>query len=332
MVDMAHQGGASAVKFQMRTPKEVYAPTTEKGAYFYESDNRQWLDRVYGKHRETLEFSYAQWESLFEHCRKAKITAFATPFDKSSVDRLDSLGVAAFKIASGDATNIPLIQYAASKGKPLIISTGGCDLEDVKRIRRGLLHPLDLTGDLKPISYALLQCSCIYPAPDDIMNLRVIETYREMFPRQVIGLSSHNRSWHTSFAAYMLGARIFEHHFTNDQAWQGTDNHFSLRIGDLRDFVDACESARKAMGSSVKSVDPREADYATERQKSLYWARDIEEGVVVTEGHLIALCPGGGIPPYLTDRFLGKTVGEHCQAGTKVEEVHVTDRVPVHAS
>jgi sialic acid synthase len=192
MVNTAQQGGASAVKFQMRTPKEVYAPTSEKGAYYYESANPQWMDPVYGKHREALEFTYEQWAELFAHCKKAGITAFATPFDKSSVDRLDSLGVSVFKIASGDATNIPLIKYAASKGKPLIISTGGCNIEDVVRIRRALLNPFGAT-DPREIPYAILQCSCIYPAPDDIMNLRVIETYREMFPSRVIGLSSHNR-------------------------------------------------------------------------------------------------------------------------------------------
>lgn len=325
MVNTAQQGGASAVKFQMRTPKEVYAPTSEKGAYYYESANPQWMDPVYGKHREALEFTYEQWAELFAHCKKAGITAFATPFDKSSVDRLDSLGVSVFKIASGDATNIPLIKYAASKGKPLIISTGGCNIEDVVRIRRALLNPFGAT-DPREIPYAILQCSCIYPAPDDIMNLRVIETYREMFPSRVIGLSSHNRSWHTSFAGYMLGARIFEHHYTNDQAWQGTDNHFSLRIGDLRDFVDACESARKAMGSPVKSVDPREADYAVERQKSLYWAKDIEDGQTVSKEHLIALCPGGGVPPYEGGQYVGRLAKGFYQGGTKI----VPDSVTAH--
>ena len=129
MIDAAAESGADAVKFQTRHPKEVYS----RDEYNRTSDNEQWMDPVYGLHREALEPTYVQWEQIFQHCRDVGVTAFSTPFDFLSADLLHSLDVPAFKIASGDATNIPLIEYVARWGKPMIISTGGCSLEDAAR-------------------------------------------------------------------------------------------------------------------------------------------------------------------------------------------------------
>ena len=170
MVLSAKDAGASAVKFQTRHPKEVYQRGTEPGMYDFTSDNPQWMDPTYGQHREKLEFTYEEWHELFQYCRAHKITAFSTPFDFSSADLLNSLGVPAFKIASGDATNIPLIEYVAKFKKPMIVSTGGVEIEDVDRIYKALVNQ---------VPFALLQCSCIYPAPHNVLNLRAIATFRE---------------------------------------------------------------------------------------------------------------------------------------------------------
>jgi N-acetylneuraminate synthase/sialic acid synthase len=311
MVDTAAAAGANAVKFQTRVPKEVYAPGSQPGAYGFRKSDPQWMDEVYGVHREKLEFDHGQWEELFARCRERGITAFSTPFDFKSVDLLVKLGVPAIKIASGDATNIPMIEYAARAGVPLIISTGGCDIAEVDMAAEAVSRA--------GTPFALLQCSCIYPAPDDVMSLRVIKTYRSRYPGAVTGLSTHNVSWAPTLAAFALGGRIFEHHYTNDRSWKGTDNHFSLTPDSLAELRAACDSVLPALGDGVKRQDPRERSYTIERRKALYWRRAMAAGETITPADLIPLCPGQGIPPYAMTRLTGRKLARPVSELERVE-------------
>src|SRR3990167_7223563 len=272
MIRSAKAVGASAVKFQTRNPKRVYQQTSERGAYLFESDNPQWMDRVYGIHREALEPTWDDWVMLKETAAYNGITMSSTPFDMDSLDLLERLGVPAYKVASGDATNIPLIREIARTGKPAIISTGGCTQEEVDRLYDSFGA---INGDPKDL--AILKCSCVYPATDEAMNLRVLETYRARYPTTVIGLSTHHPSTAPSLAAFVLGARIFEHHYTNDRTWKGTDNKFSLNPDAMSEFVTALHATRLAMGSGVKVCAPVEAMPTKERRKKLVWARQIME-------------------------------------------------------
>lgn len=294
----AKAAGASAVKFQTRSPKDVYQMRNVRGGYLFESENPQWMDRVYGIHREKLEFSPNEWDVIKNACDFQNTTFLSTPFDFRSADLLVRLNVPAFKIASGDATNTPLIKYVAATGKPVIVSTGGCTLDDVKRVYNTVDHS----------QLALLQCSCVYPAPPEALNLRVIETYLREFPDVVIGLSTHSSEWQTSVAAYVLGARIFEHHFTLDRTWKGTDNAFSLTPPMLREFVDALETVRKALGGPKKVCTPIEKEPTKERRKSLVWARQVMEWGRITRDDIKILCPGDGIAPYYLDAVVGQYV------------------------
>lgn len=298
MVDTAIAAGADAVKFQTRVPADVYAPGKAPGAYHFESQNPHWLDTTYGVHREKLEFNYEQWAQLFAHCRGRGVTAFSTPFDFKSLELLAKLEVPAIKIASGDATNTPLVARAAEVGVPLIISTGGCDLRDVDRI-------VD-TVSKASTPFAILQCTCIYPAPGDSLNLRVIETFRERYPGIVTGLSTHNTEWAPTLAAFVLGGRIFEHHYTNDRNWQGTDNAFSLAPADLLELRRACDAVLPALGTREKRQDPRETSFTTERRKALYWNRSVRRGERISHQDMIPLCPGTGTPPYEMNMLVGR--------------------------
>ncbi len=315
MVFDALRSGASAVKFQTRHPWDVYAQTEERGAYWYRSDNPQWMDPVYGHHRQALEFSREEWEEIFAHCRSMGITTFSTPFDPKSIALLEEMNVPAYKVASGDATNLPLIQEVAQTRKPTIISTGGCTLEEVDRLVETFTSVHD--------GLAILQCSCIYPAPPDVLNLSVIRSYLERYPQLVTGLSTHCTSIYPTIAAYVLGGRIFEHHFTSDRSWKGTDNHFSLLPDDMARLRQACEEIREAMGSGEKLQDPREYEPTVERRKKLVWAKRKRYGETVEEGDILPKCPGTGVEPRFLDSFVGQTVLQDIEAETDVAWSHV---------
>lgn len=317
MVDTAIDSGADAVKFQTRVPADVYAPGSQSGAYNFKSANPNWMDETYGVHREKLEFSHHAWEELFAYCHAKGITAFSTPFDFKSVDLLASLGAPAIKIASGDATNTPLILYAAQIGVPLIISTGGCNLPEVDSV----VEAMSKTST----PFALLQCTCIYPAPTDSLNIRVIETFRQRYPGIVTGLSTHNTGWAPTLSAFALGGRIFEHHYTNDRSWKGTDNAFSLTPEDLLALRTACDETLLALGTADKVQDEREREFTVERRKSLYWNRDLVQGQRITLEDLIPLCPGDGVLPHAASRLVGRQTTRNIGERERVELSDVSE-------
>jgi len=319
MIRSAKAAGASAVKFQTRNPKRVYQQTTERGGYLFESDNPQWMDRVYGRHRELLEPTWDDWQTLKGVADHIGITMFSTPFDMDSLALLERLGVPAYKVASGDATNIPLIREIARTGKPTIISTGGCNQEEVDRLYDAFRA---INGDPKDL--AILQCSCVYPATDEAMNLRVIETYRARYPDTVIGLSTHHPSTTPSLAAFVLGARIFEHHYTNDRTWKGTDNAFSLDTAAMKEFVASLAQVQKALGDSRKVRTETETKPTLERRKKLVWARQVMEFGEIAADDLTEMCPAwDGIEPRFRDSLIGQHVAHTTGAGETVQWIDI---------
>jgi N-acetylneuraminate synthase/sialic acid synthase len=311
MVTTAKASGVNAVKFQTRNPKSLYAPHE----YYRESDNKQWMDPVYGIHREKLEWSPEEWKHVFSFCRDIGVTAFSTPFDFRSLDLLFGLDVRAVKIASGDATNLPLIRAAASHGVPLIISTGGTNGREVDEIVE--------TMEKTTTPYALLHCSCIYPAPHDVLNLRAIETLRAAYPGVVSGLSTHDPDVFPTVGAFALGGRIFEHHYTNNRRWKGTDNAFSLTPKMMRGLRSQLDDLLPALGTGAKVPDPREYSYTTERRKSVYWAKDVERGTIIRATDISIQCPGGGLPPKHAETLVGRVANRNVRAGEAVQMVEV---------
>ena len=307
MVDSAKTSGVNAVKFQTRNPKSLYAPAE----YYRESDNLQWMDKTYGIHREKLEWSKEEWRYVFEYCQGVGITAFSTPFDFRSLDLLIGLGVPAIKIASGDATNHPLIAAGASHGLPMVISTGGATQKEVDEIAE--------TMERTTTPYALLQCSCIYPAPHDVLNLRAISTFRDRYGSVCTGLSTHDPESHPTLAAFALGGRIFEHHYTNNRRWKGTDNAFSLTPVMMKQLCTQLDDLLPAMGTGEKKPDPREYNYTTERRKSVYWGKDVARGTIIRATDISIQCPGGGIAPKYAETFVGKVANRNTRAGEAVQ-------------
>jgi sialic acid synthase len=296
LLEEAKRCGANAVKLQKRDNRTLY--TSEFFHKPYENENS--FGVTYGEHREALEFGRSEYEELIGYAKEFGISLFATAFDQRSADFLADLDMPAYKIASADLANTPLLQHIAEIGKPMIISTGASTLDDVLRAYE----------TIKPINphIAVLQCTANYPANWDELDLRVIETYREMFPDSVIGLSSHDNGIAMPVAAYVLGARIIEKHFTLNRAMKGTDHVFSLEPQGLRKLVRDLRRLEVALGDGTKNMYPSESEPALKMAKKLVAASDLPAGHTLREEDIAAKSPGDGVPPYELHRFVGRTL------------------------
>jgi N-acetylneuraminate synthase/sialic acid synthase len=291
----AKEAGADAVKLQKRHNRSLYT----RAMYDQPYDHENSFGRTYGEHREALELDDKDWFELMHQAREIGITLFGTTFDLKSADFLAELGVPAFKIASADLVNTPLLRQVASYGKPVFLSTGGGTLEDIERAVEAILPIND--------QLCVMQCTAAYPAEVEDLNLRVIATLRERFPELVIGLSDHQNGYTMSLLGYMLGARVIEKHFTLNHAWKGTDHPFSLMPDGMRRLVRDLQRAPLALGDGVKRPLPCEESAIRKMGKQLVAARDLPSGHVLAAGDLEAKSPAdGGLPPYELDRLLGR--------------------------
>lgn len=290
----AKQCGASAVKLQKRDNKTLFTKAMYDSSY--NSDNA--FGSTYGEHREFLEFNRSQYQELQAYAQELGITFFSTAFDINSADFLEGLDMPMYKMASGDLTNIPLLKHVARFGKPMIISTGGGTMEDVRRAYEAV----------RPINsqIAILQCTAGYPPAWEELNLRVIETYRKEFPDVVAGLSSHDSGIAMGLVAYMLGARIIEKHFTLNRAMKGTDHAFSLEHPGLQRLVRDLRRARIALGDGVKRCHESEKKPLYKMAKKIVAAKSLAEGHVISHEDLAIKSPNDGLPPYEIDKLIGK--------------------------
>jgi N-acetylneuraminate synthase/sialic acid synthase len=290
----AQRAGAHAVKLQKRDNRGLYT----RAAYNKPYDNENSFGATYGEHREFLEFGAKEYRELQAYARELGVDFFSTAFDIASADFLAGLDVPAYKIASGDLKSVPLLKHVARLGKPIVVSTGGALLEDVQRA-------YDTIMPLNP-QLAILQCTAGYPAAFEELDLAVITQYRERFSGAVIGFSSHDNGIAMPVAAYVLGARIVEKHFTLNRAMKGTDHAFSLEPVGLRKMVRDLERTQKAMGNGTKKIYESEKAPIVKMGKSLVLAHDVPSGHVLTAADVVMKSPAGGIPPYELENVLGR--------------------------
>jgi sialic acid synthase len=291
---LARECGADAVKLQKRDNRNLYTRAAYDAPYASESS----FGATYGEHRSALEFGLSEYRQLQAYAREIGITFFATAFDFASADFLAALDVPAFKIASGDLTNTPLLRHVAAIGKPMLVSTGGATLDDVERAYEAIA-PFHA-------EVCFLQATAGYPPAWEELNLRVIETYRERFPEVVIGLSAHDSGIAMALVGYVLGARVVEKHVTLNRALKGTDHAFSLERSGLQKLVRDLRRARLALGDGVKRRYPSEELPLRKMGKKLVAARDLEEGHVLTAADVAIKSPGDGLPPLHLDEILGQ--------------------------
>jgi N-acetylneuraminate synthase/sialic acid synthase len=294
---VARDCGVDAVKLQKRDNRTLFTRAQYEAPY----DNENSFGATYGEHREALELDADAYAELQAHARELGLVFFATAFDVPSADLLAGLDMPAYKIASGDLRNTPLLRHVASLGRPMIVSTGGAAIEDVDRAVDAVLP---LNADI-----CLLQCTAAYPAAVEELNLQVIVTLRERYPELVIGLSDHQDGIAMAVAAHMLGARVIEKHFTLSHTMKGTDHAFSLMPEGMRKLVRDLKRIPAALGDGVKQPLPSEHGPLVKMGKQVVAARALQAGHVIGPDDLAVKSPAGeGLPPYELDAIVGRTV------------------------
>ena len=260
-------------------------------------DHENSFGSTYGEHREALEFGREEYQKLIQLTKELKVDFFATAFDFSSADFLANLDVPAFKIASGDLKNIPLMRHVAAFNKPMLVSTGGASMSDVERAYDAIMP--------QNKKLCIMQCTAGYPADFSELNLNVISTYRKNFPEAVIGYSGHDNGIAMPTAAYVLGARVIEKHFTLNRAMKGTDHAFSLEPIGMRKMVRDLVRVHAALGNGEKKLYASEASAILKMGKKLVAARDIPAGHTLKVEDVAIRSPGDGLPPFELDQILG---------------------------
>lgn len=297
LVDAAAAAGADAVKFQTFKAERLATLAAPKAAYQVESSpsRESQLEML-----RRLELSEKDHRELIAYCREKEILFLATPFEEESADFLESLNLPAFKIPSGELTNLPFLAHVARKGRPMIVSTGMATLEEVERGVRTIRE----NGAPELI---LLHCVSNYPADPAEVNLRALATLWEAF-QVPVGYSDHTPGIEIALAAAALGAVLIEKHFTLDRTLPGPDHRASLEPAELMDMVQGIRRIESALGHGEKVPAPAEAAISAVARKSLVAARDLPAGTVLARSDVAIKRPGTGIPPADLQRVLGKKI------------------------
>jgi N-acetylneuraminate synthase len=306
IIDEAAKAGADAVKIQTYRPDTITLNSTLPD---FQIQGGLWGGKTL---YQLYEWAHTPWEwhkLLFEHARKVGITLFSSPFDTTAVDLLEDLNAPAYKIASFEAVDLPLIRYVARTGKPMIISTGMADAEEIQEAVDAAR-----SGGCKEL--ALLHCVSGYPAPAEDYNLQTIP---DMIARYgtIVGLSDHTLDNTTAIASVALGAAILEKHFTLDRSGGGPDDSFSLEPEGLAELCRGACTAWQALGRvdyGRKSSEQGNVQF----RRSLYFVKDLKAGDVVTPAAVRSVRPGFGLAPKHLDHVIGRRVLVDVLANTPV--------------
>jgi N,N'-diacetyllegionaminate synthase len=305
LVDQAAKAGSCAVKFQTFKAERLVTPDAPKAGYQMQTTDA--TESQYDMLRR-LELSPQAHRELIAHCQGKGILFLSAPFDEESADLLADLGVAAFKIPSGEISNLPFLAHVARKGRPMIVSTGMSYLGEVETAVR----TIEETGNY---DFVLLHCVSNYPADPVDVNLRALHTLATAFGVPV-GYSDHTAGIEVALAAVALGACVIEKHFTLDRSLPGPDHRASLEPAELAALVQGIRTVEMALGHGRKEPAASEADIAATARKSLVAARDIPAGTRLTRDMIAVRRPGTGLPPAMLPHLLGRTLRVDLRAGS----------------
>jgi N,N'-diacetyllegionaminate synthase len=309
LVDAAASAGADAVKFQTFQPAQLVTADAPKAEYQLRNDGPARSQR---EMLEALALAPEVYRDLDEHARRRGLIFLSSPFDEESVALLAQLGVPAFKVASGEVTNHGMLALLARQQRPLLVSTGMCDLAEVT----AAVGAIRAAGD-PPL--ALFHCVSSYPCPPQDANLRAMHTLRAAFGVPV-GWSDHTLGIEIALAAVALGADLLEKHLTMDRSLPGPDHRASLEPAEFGALVRGVRAVAAALGNGRKVPTAGEQAVARVARKSLHWRASLGVGDVVGAQHLIALRPGGGVSPARLPEVLGRKLRRPVREDTALRE------------
>lgn len=312
-IKAARDSGADAIKIQTYTADTM---TIDCGTEEFMIRGGLWDGyKLYDLYK-WAETPFEWHKAIFDYAANIGITLFSTPFDESAVDLLESLDTPAYKIASFEATDLPLIRYVASKGKPMIMSTGMCSEQEIEEAVAAARE-----GGCKEL--VLLHCISSYPAPIDQANLKQMPNLARRF-KSMPGLSDHTLGTTASVAAVALGACLIEKHFTLSRQDKGPDSDFSIEPVELKRLCLNTLDAWAALGS-VGFARQKAEDSSKRYRRSLYFVKDMKSGQVISESDIRRIRPGYGLAPKYFDDVIGRAVKADVQRGTALQWGHLDD-------
>lgn len=296
MVVEAKEAGADYIKFQTFQPEKLVSKYADKAEYQKKTTGSEESQLEMLK---KLALTQEDFRELKDYCDQVGIGFISTPFDMESIDFLESLDMDFWKIPSGEITNLPYLIKIAETGRPIVMSTGMCQMEEIEDALTWLKN--SGAGEI-----TLLHCNTQYPTPMEDVNLNAMQSLKRQFHLSV-GYSDHTQGIEVPIAAAALGATVIEKHFTLDQKMEGPDHRASLEPEELAAMVRGIRNIEKALGSGEKGVTPSEIKNRAVARKSIVAAGRIQKGELFTEGNLTVKRPGNGISPMSWFEVLGKT-------------------------
>ncbi|MBK8748480.1 MAG: pseudaminic acid synthase [Saprospiraceae bacterium] len=303
----AKRAGANAIKFQTYTADTITIDSKKEDflikGMIWEGRN---LHDLYTE-------AYTPWEwheQLFDVAKEEGLECFSSPFDPTAVELLEKLNVPAYKIASFEITDIPLIELVASKGKPIIISTGIAELEDIELA-------IDACERMGNENIALLKCTSSYPAPIEEANMIMVKDFAERF-NMIVGLSDHTIGSTAPVVATCFGARIIEKHFILDRSIGGPDASFSMNEAEFTEMVKAVREAEKAIGKVDYNLTDKQKK-GKDFSRSLYIVEDVKSGEIITDKNIRSIRPGFGLHPRYYKDVLGKKANKDIERGERLK-------------
>lgn len=304
-IQAAKKSGADAIKLQTYTADTITIDADNQ--YFQIKQGTIWDGKTLHK---LYQEAYTPWDwqpKLKKVANDLGLICFSSPFDPIAIDFLDKMGVPAYKVASFEITDIPLIKHIASKGKPIIISTGIARLADIEEA----VEACQAVGNNK---IALLKCTSSYPAPLSDINLKTIPNLAATFPA-VVGISDHSLGTTVPIVAVALGAKIIEKHLILDKKLGGPDSTFSLDPQEFKTMVDAVRDTEKALGKITYEL-TKQVKKNREFSRSLFVVQDIQEGEILTHENVRSIRPGYGLLPKYIEQIIGKKANRNLRKGT----------------
>ncbi len=300
LIQLSKEGGADAAKFQTYKAETI---ASKNSPSYWDLKNEPTKSQFKLFKKYDL-FNKSDFVELSKHCKKLEIQFLSTPFDSKAIDFLDPL-MPFFKIASADITNIPFLRQVASKRKPVILSTGASNLNEIK-------NAVNVLESYGASDVAILHCILNYPTSNENASLGMIEGLRLSFPNYVIGYSDHtlpDKKMNTLKSAYIMGARIIEKHFTHDKTLKGNDHYHAMDVNDLKSFKKELKIIKTLIGENYEKKPLSVEDISrTNARRSIVLLRDLEENDTIDEKDIIYKRPGTGISPYHWDEVIGKKV------------------------